>query len=123
MKTIAQRTLVLTMLFVSPSSAQVQVSATQVQGIFSAIVRGDLAEVKELVKRGVDLSAGFGGGPMTVIEFAAFNGRGEIAEYLLDAGAKIPALNTQEGRDLLAWGLKAGSVKFLEKYLLQDVCQ
>ena len=91
----------------------------EAQEIFAAIQNGEMARVKELVATGSDINLGFLEGGMTPVYYALLIKRTEIAEYLFDAGAKMPAVGTTKGNDVLAVALKACSWKFLEKGLKQ----
>lgn len=63
-----------------------------------------------LVERGADIDAG-----LPVIWMVA-NGRKEVAEYLLDKGARLPDIGTPQGQLLLVRSLKCGSGRFLDEY-------
>jgi ankyrin repeat protein len=75
-----------------------------------------LETAKILVEKGADINYQnpFG---RTVLWWTYFRGKKEAAEYLLDAGAKLPEEGTPSAYDLLRMALRCGSMKFLEKSL------
>ena len=69
-----------------------------------------LGMARLLVERGADINFGM---PIT---WMLVNKRKEVAEYLLDRGARIPEIGTPQSLSLLVRSLRSGSGRFLHKY-------
>src|SRR6266498_2675394 len=83
------------------------------QDLFLAINRGDLAGVKSLLKRGADPNAR-NGLEFTPLYLAAASGQTEVAEALLQAGAKLEATSPYgTALTFAALGGSAPAVKLL----------
>ncbi len=75
-------------------------SAASSAPVADAVMKGDKAAVKALLKEGADVNAAQGDG-MTALHWAARSGDAELTRMLLYAGANVKA-NTRLGRLLAA---------------------
>ncbi len=82
--------------------------------LMSAVVMGDLRQVRASLSRGADAKAWDGGG-MTPLMVAAMNGRTDIGEALLEAKADPLAkisIGMYEGMDAMAFARMHGQRRF-----------
>ncbi len=70
---------------------------------------------KLLVDNGADIN--FDNSNITPLAISLFNKRTDVAEYLLERGAKIPEMGTIQALGFLKMTLRSGSSKFLDKYI------
>lgn len=70
---------------------------------------------KLLVEKGADIN--FEASNSTALAWSLLYRRKDVAEYLLEQGARLPELGTNQSIGLLIQSLKSGSFKFLEKYM------
>ena len=73
-----------------PSEASGSFYPTTTDGLFGAVVDGDVGAVRELVGAGVNISAKTAGGE-SILTWAVITGNPEIAQVLVDAGADVNA--------------------------------
>lgn len=83
---------------------------------YTPLMYAGLETAKILVEKGADINYQnrFG---RTVLIHAYWRGKKEAAEYLLDAGAKLPEEGTRHANSVLINALRCGSIKYLEKSL------
>lgn len=94
-----------------------------------AIETGDLARVKQLVGSGINLNSTLHSvtrrESATILGMAAFEGRIEIMEYLIKAGASVNLKDPYFGRNALHWACQGGwfaGVKLLLQFKVDVNC-
>jgi len=75
--------------------------------------------VKILVEKGANIN--FDSTALSALDWAAMRNKNEVVDYLIDHGAKLPAIETNRAKNSLARMLKLGNVKYLEKFLQQGL--
>ena len=84
--------------------------------LYSAIEHGDLDRLEALVDKGVDVSGRTSVFDKTPLHWAAFFKQEAVAQYLVDKGALIEALDAEERTPLHMAALE-GSLEILEIFL------
>src|SRR5437667_9062862 len=88
--------------------ASAPIAATSADSrVADAAMKGDLNQVRSLIKQAADVNAAQGDG-MTALHWAAFNANLELAQTLLYAGANVRAM-TRLGITPLYLAAEAGS--------------
>ena len=80
------------------------------QEIFDAVGEGDLAKIKELVKKNPELVNAKNSNQNTPLHIAAESDNEVIAEYLIEKGADLTAMNGSKFTPLMVAGLSAAKL-------------
>jgi ankyrin repeat protein len=81
--------------------------------VANAVMRGDAAEVRAMLRAGADVNAAQGDG-MTALHWAAMKGQADIATMLLYAGANHGATTRLGGYTPLHLAARAGSAPIVD---------
>jgi hypothetical protein len=84
---------------------EVKATASDEEDFFSAAMNGDVAGIKRLLKKGVDINT-FQDQRMTALLLAISNGKIHVAEFLIEAGADV---NLKDNRGCTALGFASAT--------------
>lgn len=112
-----QRNLLLSLLLLLLSATTHSVSAQdQNDELFNAARKGDVAAVKALLDRGVDVNTKFRYGA-TALSYASDKGHLEVVKLLLERKADVNVKDTFYGATPLIWAAEKGHAKIVEALL------
>ncbi|HEX8634643.1 MAG TPA: ankyrin repeat domain-containing protein [Pyrinomonadaceae bacterium] len=114
-----QRNLLLSLLLlllVSAATHAAQAAQDHNEQLFEAARKGDVAAVKALLDRGVDVNAKFRYGA-TALSYASDKGHLEVVKLLLERKADVNVKDTFYGATPLIWAAQKGHAKIVEALL------
>ena len=103
---------ILAMLLLGTMATTVQAISNKDLELIKAVIVGDVAEVKRLIKSGADVNAKRNTG-YTALMAAAYKGHTEIVEILIKSGADVNA-KTNNGQTVLMFATCGGHTEIVE---------
>jgi len=96
---------------------EVKATASDEEDFFSAVLNGDVARIKGLLKKGVDINT-LQDQRMTALLLAISNGKTNVAEFLIEAGADV---NVKDNQGHTALGFASATRQTSTVKMLIDV--